>query len=366
MIDTPDRRAHQDLCVHSETPFNGEPQLGRLRAAFVTALPDFYVRCHGDVPAIDADAHRLVIDGAVAETLTLSLADLAARFETVEVLATLQCAGNRRVDLDAVAPVSGDPWSAGAIGTGVWRGVRLLDVLIEAGIEEDTARHVAFEGLDMVATEEGETCYGASIPIDKALGEEVVLATHLNGEPLSPLHGAPLRVMVPGYAGVRSVKWLNRITVQAEPSANFHQQRDYKLFSPQRRSETVDFDAGLTIQDMPLNSAICEPATGAVLKAGRTRIAGWAIAGERRVARIDVSGDGGANWICATIEDREPSPFTWTFWHATIDLAEGDHEIVVRAVDSAGQSQPSRPQDVWNFKGYLSTAWHRVAVTIVE
>ncbi len=360
------RKPATDLVVHSQEPFNAEPSLRRLRVSFITAPADFYVRCHGPVPDIDADAYRLTVEGAVAEPLKLSLADLAARFETVEVTATLQCAGNRRADLDAVQPVTGDPWSAGAIGTGVWTGVRLLDVLLEAGIEEDTALHIAFEGADIIDTEDGRTPYGASIPIEKALGEEVILATHLAGEVMAPIHGAPLRLVVPGYAGMRSVKWLRRITVQATPSDNFHQQKDYRLFPPQMRKETADTEAGLTIQEMPLNSAICEPAAGTTVEAGQTRIAGWAIAGERRIARVDVSTNGGQTFTQAIIEDHNASPFTWTFWHAEVELSEGDHELVVRAVDSAGQSQPERPRDVWNFKGYLSAAWHRVRVTVAN
>ena len=353
-----------DLLVHSREPFNAEPPLQRLRASFVTAPADFYVRCHGPVPDLDANAHRLTVEGSVAERLDLSLADLASRFETVEVTATLQCAGNRRVDLDAVQSVTGDPWSAGAIGTGVWTGVRLLDILLEAGIEEDTALHIAFEGADIIDTEDGRAPYGVSIPIEKALGEEVVVATQLAGKPLAPIHGAPLRLVVPGYAGVRSVKWLRRIIVQATPSDNFHQQKDYRLFPPQMSQATADHAAAVTIHEMPLNSAICEPTSGMTVPSGPTRIAGWAIAGERRVARVDVSSDGGRNFVQATMEDRDSSPFTWTFWHAEMTLAPGEHELVVRAVDSAGQSQPERPSDLWNFKGYLSAAWHRVKVSV--
>lgn len=355
-----------DLLVHRREPFNAETPLRRLRTSFATAPADFYVRCHGPVPRIEADTHRLTVDGAVARPLDLSLADLASRFETVEVKATLQCAGNRRTDLHAVRPVTGDPWSAGAIGTGTWTGVRLLDVLLEAGIEEDTALHVAFEGADVVDTDDGRMPFGASIPIEKALGEEVILATMLGGERLAPLHGAPLRLLVPGYAGARSVKWLRRITVQATPSANFHQQKEYRLFPPQMSVESVDHDGAMTIQEMPLNSAICEPAAGSIIPSGPARIAGWAIAGDRRVARVDVSCDGGRSFIQATIEDHDGSPFTWTFWHADLTLLAGEHELIVRAVDSAGQSKPERPAEVWNCKGYLSAAWHRVTITVAE
>lgn len=177
------------------------------------------------------------------------------------VTAVLQCAGNRRADLQLVRPTSGDPWAPGAIGNAAWTGVSLADVLRAAGAETDAASHVAFDACDEVdMPKQGRFTYGASIPIAKAMSPEVLLAYAMNGEPLTPEHGFPLRVVVPGFAGVRSPKWLTAITVQDSPSGNHMQQRDYKLVPPDVTGETVDWEAGMTIYDMPLNSAICEPA----------------------------------------------------------------------------------------------------------
>ena len=354
------------LIVHGEAPYNAEPPLDRLRAAFLTGLADFYVRSHGDIPDIDADDYRLTVDGTVAAPLELSLADLKARFAPVTVTAVMQCAGNRRADMLAVAPVSGDPWAPGAIGNAEWTGLRLADVLHAAGIGDaaDLAAdlHVAFESHDRIAG--SETRFGASIPLAKALAPETLLAFAMNDAPLAPEHGHPLRVVVPGFAGIRSPKWLARITVQDHPSDNPMQADDYKLFPPDVTAETADPAHGMTIERMPLNSAICEPARGAALKAGRHAIRGYAIASDRSVARVDVSTDGGRSWVQARIDRDARAPYAWTFWEIDCELTTGSHELAVRAWDCAGQTQPAAPDDTWNYKGYLSAAWHRVQITV--
>ncbi len=353
-----------DLIVHSTAPYNAEPPLDRLRAAMITAQPDFYVRSHGDVPHLDGAGHRLRVGGRVATPLDLSMAELRQRFPERTVAAVLQCAGNRRADLQGVRPTTGDPWEAGAIGNAAWTGVALADVLRAAGAEADAALHVAFDACDTVESPEGRFTYGASIPMAKAMAPEVLLVHAMNGEALTPEHGAPLRVVVPGFAGVRSPKWLAAITVQAGPSDNPMQARDYKLLPADVTDATLDWDKGFTINEMPLNAAICEPAANAELTAGSVTVRGYAIASARMVARVDVSCDGGRSWRQADLEASD-APWGWTFWSARLDLPKGRHELAVRAWDSAGQTQPARPDDVWNLKGYLSTAWHRVPVSAV-
>ncbi len=353
------RKKH--LIVHGEAPYNAEPPLDRLRAAFRTGTGDFYVRSHGDLPEIDEDSYRLAIGGSVTRPMDLSLDDLKARFPEVTVTAVMQCAGNRRYDMQAVAPVSGDPWAPGAIGNADWTGVRLADVLREAGIDEGADLHVAFESHDRVDGEDYP--YGASIGLGKAMAPETLLAFAMNGKPLEREHGFPLRAVVPGYAGVRSPKWLKSITVQDRPSDNPMQADDYKLFPPDVTADTADPAEGHTIEVMPLNAAICEPARGAELTAGRNTIRGYAVAGDRKVVRVDVSGDGGRTWSQARLESEAEAPFAWTFWSIDLDLPGGEHELVARAWDEAGQTQPSQPDDTWNYKGYLMASWHRVRVT---
>lgn len=353
---------HAHLIVRSQQPFNAEPPLDRLRAAFVTPEPDFYVRSHGAVPEIDPDAFLLEVGGRVARPAALSLPRLRDRHEPAEVTAYLQCAGNRRGELQPVAPTTGDPWGPGAIGNARWSGVRLGDVLRQAGLDDGADLHVALRGHDSAEHGGAVHPFEVSIPLAKALSPEVVLADRMNGEPLTPAHGAPLRLVVPGFAGIRSVKWLAAITVREGPSDNPMQARDYKLFPPHVARDSVDWSRGHTIDEMPLTSAICEPAAGAEVPAGRVVVRGYAAASGRAVARVDLSTDGGRTWREAGLERDEAAPWAWTLWSAALDLPAGDHELVVRAWDSAGQTQPSRPEDVWNFKGYLCASWHRVAV----
>ena len=354
----------RSLIVHGAHPLNAEPPLDRLRGRFITDVANFYIRSHGAMPDLDGDTHEVRVTGQVARPFGFTAGDLKARFEHRTVLAVLQCAGNRRADLQSVEKTTGDPWAPGAIGNAEWTGVALSDVLRAAGASGD-GLHVAFEGADIVENEgEDDAPYGVSIPMPKAASRDVLLAWAMNGQPLSRDHGAPLRVVVPGYAGVRSTKWLREIRVQDRPSDAFQQSHDYLLFPPDMREATQDRSRGVTINAMPLNSAICEPAPGAILARGHTTVRGYAIATDRPITRVDVSTDGGLAWRQATIEDHGDPRWGWTLWHATLDLPAGKHELVVRAWDAAGQTQPSRPADVWNFKGYLSAAWHRIQVTV--
>ncbi len=358
------RPSKPDLIVHSSSPFNAEPLPDRLPRSFLTPTADFYVRSHGDIPELDGHTHRLVVDGAVDAPLSLSVAELAARFPAHEVEAVLQCAGNRRADMQPVRPTTGDPWGVGAIGNACWSGVRLADVLAAAGLRTADASHVAFACLDRCEVGEERFRYGASIPMAKALSPEVLLATGMNGALLTPEHGYPLRVVVPGYAGVRSPKWLSAITVQQEPSDNHIQQRDYRLLPADETGDPPDWSRGVTIDEMPVNAAICVPARFAELPSGPTLMKGWAMASSRRIARVDASCDGGRHWQQAGLQHGR-SPWSWTLWQIALDLPRGEHELVVRAWDAAGQTQPAAPDDVWNIKGYLSAAWHRIRVTAV-
>ena len=350
-----------DLIVHSQAPYNAEPTLSRLRASFITPQSKFYIRSHGEIPRLSEDEFRLSLQGRVARALELSLDDLRRQFPRREVVAVLQCAGNRRADLHQVRHVTGDRWAGGAIGTAIWSGVALADVLHAVGAATDPGLHVAFEAHDQEP--EGQR-FGVSIPMAKALCPDVLLAFQMNGETLTPEHGFPLRALVPGFAGVRSPKWLSGITVQDAASDNPVQQSDYKLLPPDVTPDTVDWSKGMTINEMPLNAAICDPPPDAELPTGPLAVRGYATASGRRVARVDVSAEGGRHWMQATMEQRPDLPWAWTFWQTTLDLPEGRYELVVRAWDSAGQTQPSMLEDVWNFKGYLSAAWHRVRIRV--
>jgi sulfite oxidase len=355
-----------ETIVRSETPFNSGPAPEALARHQATPNDLFFVRNHGDVPAIDAARHLLKVEGEVERPLTLSLADLAARFPRREITATLQCAGNRRQELIDVRPIPNElPWGSEAISNARWAGVALADVLAAAG-PTATARHAAFHGLDATERHGQRFTFGGSIPIAKALAPEVLLAWEMNGEPLPPVHGAPLRALVPGWIGARSVKWLAGITLQGEPSENYFQRVAYRLFPAATGPENVVWDAGTMLGDQPVNSIATTPRSGATLPAGAARFAGVAFAGGGRVVtRVELSLDGGGSWRQADLA-AVSSPWAWRHWEISLDLPAGEHEVAVRAWDDAANTQPSAVEQVWNFKGYANNAWQRVRVRCTD
>lgn len=356
---------HADFIIHSQEPLNGGPTLPALAATALTPNHLFFVRNHGTIPPIDPSAYRLEIGGMVQQPLALALADLHA-LPRASLAATLQCAGNRRDELSAVASTPGElPWGAEAISSAVWEGVPLREVLRQAGIGT-AAAHVAFTSCDEVERKGRRFGFGGSLPLAKALAPEVLLADTMNGAPLPAEHGFPLRVIAPGYIGARSVKWLQAITLQAEPSDNYFQAHAYKLFPSNITGQNVDWQGGMMLGELSLTSVICEPAPGAKLTAGPLLLRGYAYAGgDRSVERVEVSLDGGACWQQAELLG-EPERWTWRLWQAQIDLPPGQHTLAVRAWDSAAQTQPSNIAQVWNFKGYMNNAWHRIGVEAGE
>lgn len=347
--------------VRQSSPYNGGPAPERVIRDFETPNELFFVRNHGDVPAVDPETYRLTVDGLVRRPLSLTL-DEIRHFPKATVTATLQCAGNRRLEMMAVEPIPHElPWGTEAISNAVWGGVPLRD-LLAAAEPRSRARHAAFTGLDETERHGHRFRFGGSIPLGKALGPEVLLAYEMNGEPLPAVHGAPLRVVVPGYIGARSVKWLTAITLQEAPSDNYFQSKAYRLFPSAMRPETVEYDQGMMLGDFPVSSVICAPREGETLAAGTVTVRGWAFAGGgRTVERVDVSTDGGRTWTVASL--RESGPWTWRLWEAALDLPAGSHELICRAWDSAAHTQPEHSAQVWNFKGYVNNAWHRVRVT---
>lgn len=351
---------HPDTLVRQERPFNAGPPPQHLRR-FVTPVEHFFVRNHGDVPQVDPDSFRLVLNGRIRKPLRISLDELR-RLPKVAVTATLQCAGNRRLEMAAVRPIPGElGWGAEAVGTAEWKGVPLRELL--AAVEPlPEAKHVAFTAFDETERHGHRFTFGGSIPLDKALSSEVLLAYEMNGGDLPPVHGAPLRVVVPGYVGARSVKWLSAITVQDGPSDNYFQAKAYRLFAPQVDHHNVDWDSGLMLGPFNVGSVISSPLEGEALPAGPVAVRGFAYAGEREVARAEVSTDGGRTWTTAELAP-EHARWAWRLWEARLDLPAGPHEILCRAWDTAAQTQPERPEHVWNFKGYMNNAWHRVRVS---
>ncbi len=352
-----------DLIVHEEDPFNAEPPRAALADEKLTACDAFYVRNHGPVPEVDPSSWRLRADGLVDRELELSLADLQSSFARHEIVATLQCAGNRRAGFLSARDIPGEaPWGPGGTGTAVWSGARLADVLAAAGIHED-ADHVAFLGADVSEEADPPQPFGASIPRHKATAGEVLLAWGMNGEPLPTVHGAPVRLVVPGYVGARSVKWLERITAQVEPSDNFFQAESYRLLPAEADPDAIGPGEGVALGAVAVNAEILSPDEGATVAPGPLRVSGYALAGDdRRIVRVDVSTDGGRTWRQADLADQQ-SPWSWRLWEAEVDVAGATTEIVARAWDSAAAAQPESAAHLWNPKGYVNNAWARTSVS---
>jgi sulfite oxidase len=352
------------LNVRQKEPLNAGPSLEKLVRSEVTPTVLLFVRNHGDVPDVDTASYRLVIDGLVTAPLSLSLVDLKSCFPIVTLPVTLQCAGNRRDELTSHKAIPEElGWGAEAIGTAVWKGVRLRDVLAIAGINKD-AVHLAAQGLDYTERHGESFQFGISIPLEKAQGEEVLLAFEMNGTPLTRNHGAPLRLVVPGYIGARSVKWLRRLTLQRDPSDNYFQAKAYRLFSPDVRADTVDWEQGEMLGELTVSSVICSPTSGATVSAGEVLIEGYAVTGgNRTVDQVELSVDGGTTWLKAELKGNA-LPYTWRLWQVSISMPPGEQQLVVRATDSAGNCQPESLAAVWNFKGYMNNAWHRISIHV--
>lgn len=355
---------HTDTKTYDDI-LNAGPPANQLAKEFLTPTELFFVRNHASIPDVNLESYRLRVHGLVSKTLSLSLDDIKNNFEKRTLAATLQCAGNRRRELVDYKPIDDQlAWGIEAIGTAEWGGVRLGDALKAAGLQSDKARHVAFLGLDSILRDGEREAYGSSIPMDKALACEALLAYEMNGEALPLAHGAPLRVVVPGYIGARSVKWLSEIIIQQDPSDNYFQQVGYKLFPPSIDMYNVNYEDGMQLTKLPVNSVIVRPEDRSLMAAGKVMVEGYAMSdGEHEISWVDVSADGGATWQRADFLNA-PQRWTWQLWRAEFDLPQGQHELVVRAWDTAANSQPETIASTWNFKGYVNNAWHRVKITL--
>jgi sulfane dehydrogenase subunit SoxC len=323
----------------------------------VTPIGMHYLLIHYDVPRADAVAWRLEIDGAIERPMSLSLEDLRRRLAVTSAV-TFECAGNGRALLDP-RPVS-QPWLLEAVGTGTWTGTPLAALLADAGIAGG-AVEVLFTGLDRGVEGDVEQSYRRSLPLGEALREEVLLAWELNGSPLPPQHGFPLRLVVPGWYGMTNVKWLSRITVLDEPFTGYQNAHGYRL----RQEAGQD---GVPVSRMMVRALMVPP--GIPDFATRRRFAtltvqtleGRAWSGWGTVEAVDVSSDGGVTWQPAEL-GPPAAPHAWRRW--TFEWrpkAAGDYELCCRATDSAGNRQPTVAP--WNLGGYANNAVQRIPVTV--
>jgi len=314
-------------------PENSETPLEDVRS-WVTPTRLFFVRNHFAVLTIDVASWQLSVEGCVEQPTTWTWDELAALPERT-VFATVECAGNGRSFVKPL--VHGVQWGAGAIGHAEWTGVPLSLVLQRVGIKRD-AVEVLFEGTDQgCEPDHPEPMHFArSLPLAKALDPDTLLATRMNGELLDANHGYPLRLFVPGWYGVASVKWLRRIEVLSHPFHGYFQSKKYTIQRPTPRGEET-----VVVGPMLVKSEIVRPRAGETLKLGTNRLFGVAWAGQEAVARVEVSTDNGQTWSDADLIGLR-APYSWALWEYLWEVSEpGSYALLTRATSASGQVQPA-------------------------
>jgi len=315
-----------------------------------------YLLIHFDIPGVDPARWRLSVGGHVERPVVLDLATLRALPPTT-VTVTMECAGNGRALLEP-RPVS-QPWVSEAVGTAEWTGLPLRSILEEAGVRPE-AVDVVFTGADHGVDGDEEQNYARSLAIADALRDEVLLAYEMNGAPLPPQHGFPLRLVVPGWYGMAHVKWLRDITVTDVPFRGYQQSHAYRL-------RTIEEEEGKPLSRILPRSLIEPPGfpefltRSRVVDRGPCTLRGRAWSGWGPVERVEVSTDGGRTWSDAELGD-ELSPWSWRPWSMAWDAQPGEHELCPRATDAAGNVQPLEPE--WNLGGYANNSVQRVPVTV--
>ena len=325
---------------------------------WITPVNHFFVRNHMFEPAkFDEKAWQLSITGEVEKPLNLTLVDLE-KLSFHSVVNTMECAGNGRALQDPKVP--GVQWGKGAVGNARFSGPSLKTLLEKAGVK-DTAKHVQFRGLDQVPGKVPP--FIRSIPIDKAMDADTLVATKMNGSPLTAHHGLPARAITPGWAGAASCKWLAEITVLDKPAEGNFMNPGYRLpNAPAKPGEAVKPEDTHSVTALTVKSLIVAPSEGAKLKHGAHLIQGVAWAGEADITKVEISTDAGATWA-ETRLGRDQAKYAWRLWSYNWKPSKaGDYTIFSRATDSQGRVQPEAP--VWNPSGYLYNAYDQVKVNV--
>ncbi|KAH9791971.1 Sulfite oxidase [Citrus sinensis] len=436
-------------------PFNAEPPRSALISSYVTPVDFFYKRNHGPIPIVDdIESYYVSICGLIENSKDLFMRDIRM-LRKYNITATLQCAGNRRTAMSNVrtATVAQEEkmimlspgLTSYEMQHAVWSGAKLADVLELVGIPNLTSvtrsggKHVEFVSIDKCKEENGGP-YKASIPLSQATNPEadVLLAYEMNGEaqysvvalflvvwatsclnpveltswltlnsnayskfflsiimpkPLNRDHGYPLRVVVPGVIGARSVKWLDTINILAEECQGFFMQKDYKMFPPSVNWDNINWKSRRPLMDFPVqhNTETCWLTVRNLLTRGRecdeawkadpqllynlqAKVSGYAVSGGGRgIERVDISVDGGKNWVEASRYQKTGIPYiadhmssdkwAWVFFEVIIDIPHST-QIVAKAVDTAANVQPESVETIWNLRGVLNTSWHRVQLAL--
>ena len=337
---------------------NHSMPLEALRHA-ITPVGLHYLLIHFDIPAVDTTTYQLTVGGHVRKPLRLSLDEIRARAATT-IAVTLECAGNGRAWLSP-RPMS-QPWLSEAVGTAEWTGTPLKAIFEQAGVR-DGARDVVFTGLDRGLQGGVDQFFERSLSVADASRDEVLLAYAINGQPLPPQHGFPLRLVVPGWYGMTHVKWLRSITVLNRPFEGYQQATAYHY-------RTGDSDPGVPVTRMLPRALMVPPGVPDFMSRLRFvepaihEIEGRAWSGRAPIARVDFSADGGERWSEAALEPAL-SPYAWHRWTYRWDATRlGEYVLCARATDAAGNGQPI--EQSWNLEGVQNNAVQRVRVVVGE
>lgn len=331
----------------------------------ITPTELHFIRNNGQPPEppADPDGWTLTVDGEVEAPLSLSLGELRRRFENVDLPLVLECGGNGRTQF--VPPARGNPWTTGGVGCARWTGVRLADVLAEAK-PKASAIYTAHYGADPhLSGDPGKQALSRGVRLEKAQEPHTLLAFALNGERLPDVHGAPLRLIVPGWSGSASQKWLTRIQLRdVEHDGQGMKGTSYRVpVTPIVPGAETDGSGFRILESMPVKSLITRPADGTRLPGppGPVAVRGHAWAGDLEVAEVWTTIDFGQSWQRAELASPV-NRYAWQRWQTTLTLpSPGYYEIWARAVDSNGVSQPFAAPN-WNPGGYGGNAYHRVAI----
>jgi sulfite oxidase len=334
-----------------ETPISAFDRL-------ITPTPLFFVRSHFGPPALDR-SRTLTIDGKVKKSLVLSVEDLKKTFAPVTVTAVVQCAGNGRAHMEPRVP--GLQWGHGAMGQAAFTGARLKDVLEKAGIAKDAA-HIRVAGAD-APPKPTNPAFVRSIPIGRALDPTTLIAWKMNGEDLTLAHGAPMRLVVPGWAGDHWVKWLVHLTAQEAEVDGFYMQTAYRVpMEPVAPGTAVPPEKMRSATTFPVKSMIGSPQEGAKTPMGKQTIVGIAFSGEAPIKHVEVSVDDGKTWTKAKLEGEAGIGRWQVFRHEVEKKDAGTMRAMARATDAKGNVQPEKP--AWNPSGYFWNAWHAVSWSV--
>ena len=323
------------MITREKEPPNLEMPFDALES-FVTPTECFYVRCHFPVPKINEREWRLKVQGKVARPCEMTMDELR-EMPARTVMATIECAGNSRVFL--VPKVKGVQWELGAVGNAEWTGVSLRGVLERAEVS-NSAQEIVFEGADNGTIAElprpaGKVNFARSMPVEKAM-DDVLLAFAMNGEPLSAAHGFPLRAIVPGWYGMASVKWLQRLIVTDQPFNGYYQSIDYAYWKRDENGPVL-----VPLAEMQVKAEIARPASNEVISANSTYdVKGAAWTAEGVVTKVEVSCDGGKSWSEATL-NGDATENAWRLWEFEwVSPTPGNYTLMARATDSRGRIQP--------------------------